>query len=270
MSAGEPIVSAVGELIEPRLEQVTEFCAREPVERVFMEDVARRGLGKFAALEDGDGRLRALCHLGANVAPAGEECGAFARLLDPKSVLMIIGEQGAVDALWAEGESRVRPPREDRPGQPVYRIDEAPEPGGTGLRAATLADLERLVPACAAAHEEELGYDPLLRDERGFRWRTRAQIEQGRSWVWLEDGVILFKAEASAWTPAAVQLQQVWVDAEVRGRGYASRGLRDLCRVLLERTPTVCLFVRAENTAAIRLYDSIGMRHVLDYRSLVF
>jgi ribosomal protein S18 acetylase RimI-like enzyme len=58
--------------------------------------------------------------------------------------------------------------------------------------------------------------------------------------------------EASAWTPHAVQLQQVWVDAEVRNRGYAKRGMRDPCRLLLERVPRVCLFVRRENAPAIR------------------
>src|SRR5437899_3043043 len=102
----------------------------------------------------------------------------------------------------------------------------------------------RLLPACAAAHELELGLDPLARDADGFRWRTLAQIEEGRSWVWLEDGVILFKAEASAWTPSAVQLQQVWVDPAARGRGYGLRGLADLCRLLLDSTPAVTLFVR--------------------------
>jgi uncharacterized protein len=82
--------------------------------------------------------------------------------------------------------------------------------------------------------------------------------------------VILFKAEASAWTPDAVQLQQVWVDPAVRRRGYGARGLSDLCRLLLELVPTVCLFVRAENDPAIRLYEAIGMTHTLDYRSLLF
>ena len=105
------------------------------------------------------------------------------------------------------------------------------------------------MPACAAAHEQEIGVDPMQRDPDGFRWRTRSQIEEERSWLWIEDGVILFKAEASAWTPEAVQLQQVWVDPEVRRRGYGARGLADLCRLLLERVPTVCLFVRAENDA---------------------
>ena len=40
--------------------------------------------------------------------------------------------------------------------------------------------------------------------------------------------MILFKAEASAWTPSAVQLQQVWVDPEARRQGFATRALRDL------------------------------------------
>ena len=82
------------------------------------------------------------------------------------------------------------------------------------------------------------------------------QIEEGRSWLWREKGRILFKAEASAWTPQAVQLQQVWVEPELRGRGYAKRGLADLCRLLLETTPAVCLFVRPENAPAIALYDA--------------
>ena len=107
-------------------------------------------------------------------------------------------------------------------------------------------------------------------DADGFRWRTRQQIEDRRSWLWLEDGVIRFKAEASAWTPSAVQLQQVWADPAARRHGYARRALADLCRLLLAETPIVCLFVRPENAPALRLYDSTGMTRALTYRSLIF
>jgi hypothetical protein len=265
----EPIVWIVGELVQPRVEQILEFCAEAPIERVFLEDVARRGLGRFAATAQ-DGRLTSLCHLGANVVPAGSECGRFAKRVDRHRARMIIGEERAVGELWAAVSGRLPEPREDRPGQPVFVLDEPPEPGETGLRPATVDDLPRLLPACALAHQEELGVDPLAHDADSFRWRTRAQIEEGRSWVWLEDDVILFKAEASAWTPSAVQLQQVWVDPEARRQGFATRALRDLCRLLLERTPAVCLFVRPENREAIGLYEKLGMRHALDYRSLVF
>src|SRR5437588_534050 len=190
--------------IDPAPGQILAFCAREPVERVFLEDVARRGLGRFAAFADGD-ELTALCHVGANVVPSGRDCGRFAAAAARGRPRMIIGDERAVSELWTEAAGRMPRAREDRPGQPVFVIDEAPEPGNSGVRPARPEDFELLVPACAAAHEEEIGTDPMARDAEGFRWRTRAQIEEGRSWIWLEDGTILFKAEASAWTPQAVQ-----------------------------------------------------------------
>jgi predicted GNAT family acetyltransferase len=182
---------------------------------------------------------------------------------------MLIGEERAIGELWEAVRDGFPRPREDRPGQPVYELRDEPEAGATGLRAATAADFERLVLACAATHREELGIDPLARDAEGFRWRTRTQIEEGRSWLWQEGGVILFKAEASAWTTAAVQLQQVWVDPAARGHGYAQRGMRDLCRLLLERTPVVCLFVRPENAPALRVYEAVGMTRTISYRSII-
>jgi uncharacterized protein len=257
------------EPIEPNLEQILEFCSRDPVERVFLEDVARRGLGRFSAFEDG-GSLTALCHVGANVVPSGANCGRFADVAARGRALMVIGDELAVDDLWSELSSRMPPPRDDRPGQPVYVTEEPPPAGETGLRAATADDFELLVPACAAAHEEEIGVDPLVRDADGFRWRTRSQIAEGRSWLWRDGDTIRFKAEASAWTPSAVQLQQVWVDPPARNKGYAQRALRDLIRLLLERVPVVCLFVRPENAPAIRVYEAVGMKRQGSYRSLIF
>ncbi len=254
----------------PELDAILDFCAEDPVERVFLEDIARRRLGRFSALAGEDGRLVALCHVGANVVPSGEGCAAFADVARRGRARMLIGEERAVGELWEAARDVLPRPREDRPGQPVYELAEPPQPGQTGLREATRADFELLVPACAATHREELGIDPLARDAESFRWRTHAQIEEGRSWLWLEDGVIRFKAEASAWTPRAVQIQQVWVDPAVRGRGYAQRGMRDLCRLLLETTPVVCLFVRPENAPALRVYEAIGMRRSGTYRSLLF
>jgi ribosomal protein S18 acetylase RimI-like enzyme len=256
-------------LNEPALDEILDFCAEDPIERVFLEDVARRGLGRFTGLKE-DGRLVALCHVGTNFVPSGSGCGAFAELEGAGRARLVIGEENAVGDFWAVAHYRLPRPREDRPGQPVYVLEDPPQAGETDLRPATQDDFELLVPACAEAHREELGINPLERDPESFRWRTRMQIEDGRSWLWSEDGVILFKAEASAWTPVAVQLQQVWVDPRMRGRGYAQRGMRDLCRLLLERVPTVCLFVRAENGPAIRVYEAIGMQHTISYRSLIF
>jgi uncharacterized protein len=259
-------------LTEPTLEEILAFCAEDPIERVFLEDVARRGFARFRAVEGREG-LAALCYFGTNVVPSGEGCAAFADEAVVRGTRMIIGQERAVSELWGAAESAMPRPRKDRPGQPVYVLNNSltgTVPVKTGLREATQDDLELLLPACAATHHEELGVDPLQRDAAGFRRRTITQIEEGRSWLWAEDGTILFKAEASAWTPSAVQLQQVWVDPAAREQGYGTRGLADLCRLLLEQTPTVCLFVRPENEAAIRLYEKVGMRRVASYRSVIF
>jgi uncharacterized protein len=253
----------------PRHSQVLAFCAEDPIERVFLEDVARRGLGRFAGVRDG-GRLTALLHLGANLVPSGPGCAAFAELAVGGDPRMIVGEEGAVTELWDTVGSAFPKPLDDRPGQPVYVLREPPASGASALRPARLADLDVLVVAAGAAYREEVGVDAYARDPALFEWRTRAQIEEGRSWVWAEEGRILFKAEASAWTPEAVQLQQVWVEPELRGQGFGKRGLADLCRLLLTTTPAVCLFVRPENAPAIALYDSVGMHRTITYRSLIF
>jgi RimJ/RimL family protein N-acetyltransferase len=258
-----------GRTFEPDLDQILDFCAEDPVERVFLEDVARRRLGRFTAFAE-NGKLSALCHVGVNVVPSGSDCWRFADAAARGRARMIIGDERAVTELWDDLARKMPTPRDDRPGQPVYAISKPPEPAATGLRPATEDDFELLLPACAAAHEEEIGVNPLARDAEGFRWRTRSQIEEGRSWLWVEDGVILFKAEASAWTPSAVQVQQVWVDPPARNAGNAQRGMRDLCRLLLQRVPTVCLFVRPENAPAIRVYEAIGMQRCGSYRSLIF
>jgi ribosomal protein S18 acetylase RimI-like enzyme len=253
----------------PALEEVLAFCDEDPIERVFLADVARRGLGRFAALRDGD-RLTAICHLGANVVPSGVGTGPFAPLAARARPRMHIGDEQAVTELWEAAREDLPAVREDRPGQPVFLTEEPPSPGGSGLRPAELADLELLVTTSAAAFLEEVGIDAYARDPALFEWRTRTQIDERRSWLWEKDGKVLFKAEASAWTERAVQLQQVWVDPELRGQGYAKRGLADLLRLLLATTPAVCLFARPENEPAIALYDALGMRRVGSYRSLIF
>jgi predicted GNAT family acetyltransferase len=59
------------------------------------------------------------------------------------------------------------------------------------------------------------------------------------------------------------------VDPEVRRQGFGQRGMRDLCARLLAKVPRVCLFVRADNGPAIRLYETIGMRRALSYRTVI-
>src|SRR5262249_12006725 len=92
--------------VTPSREQILAFCAEDPVERVFLEDVARRGLGHFTAVQGGDGRLTALCHAAANIVPSGRGCGAFADAAQHGGARMLIGEEGAVGELWDAARGR--------------------------------------------------------------------------------------------------------------------------------------------------------------------
>jgi len=94
-------------LIEPSLEQILRFCAEAPIERVFLEDVARRRQGRFAALADGNGDVTALCHLGSNLVPSGAGCDAFASLAAKSGARMLIGEAGAVSELWGAARKKL-------------------------------------------------------------------------------------------------------------------------------------------------------------------
>src|SRR6516164_3701299 len=107
----------MNQTVVPSRDQILAFCAEAPIERVFLEDIARRGLGRFSALAE-DGRLTALCHVGANVVPSGDGCAAFADATVRGQARMIIGEQRAVDELWTAARRRLPRPRDDRPGQP--------------------------------------------------------------------------------------------------------------------------------------------------------
>ena len=118
----------------PRLTQVLAFCGEDPIERVFLEDVARRGLGRFAGLRDG-GRLTALCHLGANLVPSGRDVAAFADVVARSDPRMLVGEERAVTELWDVVRTFLPEPLDDRPGQPVYVLEEPPAPAGSGRSA---------------------------------------------------------------------------------------------------------------------------------------
>ena len=154
--------------VEPTREQVLEFCARAPVERVFLEDVARRGLGRFVAVAEADGALGALCHVGANLVPSGEGCGAFADAAAESRSRMIIGEARRGHRAVGRGARRAAGAARG-PAAPARLRDHgaAASRRRPACAPATAADLERLLPACAAAHELELGLDPLARDPDG-------------------------------------------------------------------------------------------------------
>lgn len=164
-----------------------------------------------------------------------------------------------------------RQPRDVRDPQPllVLSSDAALSDETTPLRRATREDVEALTIAAASMHREEMG-DPLPVDPGAWRSRMTALVDLGWSWVWLERGSVVFKAELSAWTPEAVQIQGVYTHAGKRRRGVATAALSQVCRTLLEQVPVCSLYVNHQNETALRLYARLGFRHAGDFASVFY
>ena len=236
----------------------------------------RRGYGRFVAVEGDDGDARRRSAISARTSSRRARAAARSPQRPRASALEDDHRRGARGrrALGARPARLMPVPREDRPGQPVYAITEPPPSRATaGCAPATLDDLERLLPVCAAAHEEELGVDPLaarrrrlpLAHPRADRRGPLVGLARGRRGPSVQGRGLGLDADGGA---GAAGLGR---PRGARARATAQRGLRDLCRLLLGSTPYVTLFVRTENAPgdrALRL-DRDASR-VGRYRSLLF
>ena len=150
-------------LVEPRRSsQILAFCAEDPVERVFLEDVARRGLGRFsAASRTTAGSRRSATSARTSSRPATAAARSPTRA-SRAGARMLIGERARRRA--SSGRRRGDGCRARATTGPASRSTRSRRRRSRARRACarrTLDDLELLVPACALAHEEELGVDPL-------------------------------------------------------------------------------------------------------------
>ena len=259
-------------LVEPTLEQVLEFCSAE-ARRARLPRGHRpgAGFGRFVGRTVEDGRAEALCHAGANLVPSGQGCGAFAEATAGRRARMIIGEERAVGELWAAAASALPPPREDRPGQPVYAIDGAAP--ARRHRAARGARSTTSSCCCPPAPRRTRASSGSTRSRatrtasagaRGSRSRTAVRGSGSRT------GRSSSRPRRRPGRRTRCSSSRSGSTPRPRNRGYGQRGLRDLFRLLLERYPRVCLFVRTDNPPAIRLYERVGMERVLSYRSILF
>lgn len=127
-----------------------------------------------------------------------------------------------------------------------------------GLRQATLADLAAVMQVQAQMAFEESGVNPLQRDPEGFRQRCARRIEQGRVWVWVEGGRLIFKADIMADTPEVNYLEGVWVNPQERRQGYGLRCMSYLAEKLLTKTKSITVLVNQRAWESHAFYRRAG------------
>jgi uncharacterized protein len=261
-----------------------ELLDRDPVANVFVAarldsaglDPWRLGAEVWAHVVDGE--LAALCYAGANLVPVGadaEACRVFAEKArrQGRRCSSIVGPAGQVGLLWAMLEPAWGPARDVRPNQPLMAISEPPriEPDPL-VRRVTASEIDILYPACVAMFTEEVGVSPANGDG-GVLYRARVAelVAQGRAFARIEDGRVVFKAEVGAATSEVCQIQGVWVDPGLRGRGLANGGMAAVvAQAQATIAPVVSLYVNDFNLPARAAYKKVGFAEVGTFMSVLF
>jgi hypothetical protein len=262
--------------------EAVEFLSGRPVHAVnLLGLIADNGLvsphnrGTFYACRDERGRLEGVALIGHATlfeARTPRALRAFARAAQTHANLhLVLGESGPVTEFWrhyrAEGQPMRLACREL-----LFRLDRGGVACGgeaaEGLRPATRADLPLTMPVQALMVEDESGIDPRLADPEGFRRRCERRVDRGRTWVMVEGGRLVFKAEVMAEAEGVVYLEGVHVAPGERGRGKGLRFLSRLTRELLGRADSVCLLVNERNEPARAFYRRAGFRFDCHYDTI--
>lgn len=220
--------------------------------------------GTLYACRDAEGRLEGVALIGhAMVVEAHTEraCAAFARLARDARAHIILGAPEKIENFWGHYQQGGQQPRRfctELLLEQRWPIETSTEPAP--LRLATVDDLEELAAINAAMACNESGVNPLEVDPEGFRARLVRRIEMGRIWVWVEGGRLIFKADVMAEAPGYIYLEGVYVNPDVRRKGYGRRAMSQLSSILLARTETLCLLVNEQNKEAQAFFFKAGYK----------
>jgi uncharacterized protein len=252
--------------------EILRFLAERPLHTVYLAGfILDNGVvnplnrGSFYGYRNSSGRLEGVALIGHATlfeARSDEALAAFASLAQNSSrTHMLMGEMERVEHFWNLYNEGGQAPRlmcrellfEQRFPVEVKKLVQ-------GLRRATLRDLEMLLPVHASLAFAESGVNPMEKDSNGFRLRSARRIEQGRVWVLIENGRLIFKADIVSDTPEVIYLEGIYVAPEDRGQGLGRQCLSQLTRNLLARTKIVSLLVNEQNEGASDFYQKSGFK----------
>jgi predicted GNAT family acetyltransferase len=278
-----PTAPAVKPLVPADLPEVRRLLERDPVtdvfvgSRVHMSGLRRGRLGGQLWGYREDGRLVSLCYSGANLVPVAPTHAAVRTFSDlaarrGRECTSIVGPAGAVLGMWDLLRPSWGPAREVRGSQPVLVIDHPPQVvPDPAVRRVRPDELDRLLPAAVAMFTEEVGVSPMRRGKSTYRARVSELVRSGRAFARFENGQVVFKAEISAVTPFACQIQGVWVRPDRRGRGLSTRGVASVVtHALAHVAPAVTLYVNDYNQVARAAYRRVGFREVGTFATVLF
>jgi predicted GNAT family acetyltransferase len=260
------------------------LAQQDPVANVFIL-AHLRSVGTAAPTSGGaavlgvfdDGILVGACWTGANLVPVELDPGfaglvAAAASSSGRRFASAFGPAEQVLALHAELAGLGHTAHEVRDEQPLMTLDHPPavEPN-TDLALGRLADFDRILPACAAMFEEEVGYSPFLGGKEFYSRRVEGLIRQGHSLAHVNSsGEVVFKAELGAVTADVTQIQGVWMNPGYRGQGLSAGYMAAVVEHARKLAPVTSLYVNGFNLRARSTYERVGFRQVGTFATVLF
>lgn len=273
MIAGRVRVEPLRDAVVPR---ALAYLSLSPYEHVFLSYLISSGAMRddVRVALDGDAVAGAAL-LGSHIVLASEPFAlpAIAESARDRNERAIVGPRETVSAYWRLLAPWHRPPRLVRDRQPLMVVDEATLRGaptaGVSVRPARENEWRTVSRNSAAMISGEIEADA-GGDRLDFGAGIQRMIRLGLWWVGERDGRLCFFCNVGAWSEQTAQLQGIWTPPELRERGLATAALAAVCRTLLDRFPTLSLYVNDFNAPARALYHRLGFRDVGELQTIFF
>lgn len=260
-----------------------EVCARDRVANAFVAARIVEGslrtspgslLGHWA-----DGELRGLAWVSANVVPVELDVDGVAAVAARitrmrRQCASIFGPSEQVTGLWDLLGPTWGPVRAIRTHQPLLTTRVLPSslslPLDAGVRPARLDEVDLVLPAAAAMFTEEIGYPPYFGSDRSYRASIASLIRAGHTFVKVEDGEVVFKADIGSLALGCAQVQGVWLHPRLRGRGLSVPAMASVVEQTLSGlADEVSLYVNDFNVAARATYARCGFHEVGSFTTVL-
>lgn len=260
-----------------------EVCARDRAAGVF---VAARIIEGALARHPGsvighyrDGYLSGIAWVSANVVPVGlgeEGVAALAARIGKmrRQCASIFGPIDEVSALWEQLAPAWGPVRAVRAHQPLLATSTPPSRLGVPIdkhvRPARPDEVDLVVPAAAHMFTEEIGYPPYFGSDRGYRSGITDLIRRGHTFVRVDRGEVIFKADVGSLALGCAQIQGVWVHPDLRGQGLAVPAMASVVEQVLDGlADEVSLYVNDFNRPAQATYARCGFEQVGEFQTIL-
>ncbi len=264
-------------------DEALEVCARDLPSNVFVAARLLEGVldvqpGALLGYREG-GNLTSLCWASANLVPVEttpDSLVAFAERVRRwrRNCASVLGPRQQVIDLWGLLGHAWGPARMVRDHQPLMATARRPSELGVAqdlrVRPARLSEVDLVLPAAAHMFTGEIGYAPYTGSGHAYRAALAHLVGRGHTFVAIQDGEVVFKADVGSVALGTCQIQGVWLAPRLRGQGLAAPAMAAVVEQVMDTIASrVTLYVNDFNESARATYRAVGFADIGDFSTVL-